>query len=79
MVPELTMTDLNELAINYSNLEMMKCVGTGGFGEVFTARLKPGNLIVAVKKLLLNADEEFDPTQNQVRIKQYYNNDNHTF
>lgn len=66
MVPELAMTDLNELAILYSSLEMIKVIGTGGFGEVYTARMKPSNQIVAVKKLLLNVDEDFDPTQNQV-------------
>jgi hypothetical protein len=69
MVPELTMTDLGELAISFSSLEMLECVGTGGFGSVHKARLKPGNQLVAVKKLLLGsteAEDTFDPTQNQV-------------
>ena len=60
------MIDLNELAISFSSIEMLDCIGTGGFGLVHKARLKPSNQLVAVKKLIVSEGEDFDPTVNQV-------------
>ncbi len=63
------MTDLGELSIQYSSIEMLELIGTGGFGEVYKAKLKPGNQMVAVKKLILVDNQDaFDPMGNQVPI-----------